>query len=718
MRWLLTTVLILSACSSSISEGTRNMAAELERIAVETDQNPIRNAHANHARVAELKTVTPPEQIQDRVQYHATLATELLRAGESDEAVEIFGAILESIDSEPGLFDPSWRLAVMDHLALSYLRIGEQENCVINHAASRCLFPISPEGVHTMRRGSEMAIHWYEHILNQDSTDLNSMWLLNLAHMTLGSYPVGVNPKRRIPQKSIQTFTGLQRFDDIAPQLGVNVMGLSGGVVLEDLSGDGHLDLMVSSWGLRDQLRYFENDGHGGFKERTASAGLTGLTGGLNLIHADFDNDGDHDILVLRGAWLSEGHPNSLLRNNGQGRFEDVTIESGIYSRYPTQTAAWSDFDLDGDLDLFIGNEATPMSGFNQSELYINQGNGTFQESASEYGVGVSGYVKAVVWGDYNNDGWPDLFMSRYLEGNSLFRNDMGRTFTDVSQQAGIQEPIDSFPAWFWDYDNDGWLDLFVSGWRATAGDVAAEYLELEGQDEKPRLYRNLGNGTFKDVASQVGLNKVMYTMGSNFGDLDGDGWLDFYVGTGDPNLRALMPNRMFQNVDGARFEEVTASGGFGHLQKGHGVAFGDIDHDGDQDIYQVMGGAFEGDLAQNTLFENPGHDNAWVILSLEGTVSNRSAIGARIKVVTDSDTLHRVVSTGGSFGSSPLRVEIGLGQSESIKEVIVSWPNSAGLVQRFSNIPIRHLVRLQEGDPSFESIPVNAVQFRGTHPS
>ena len=179
-----------------------------------------------------------------------------------------------------------------------------------------------------------------------------------------------------------------------------------------------------------------------------------------------------------------------------------------------------------------------------------------------------------------------------------------------------------------WDFDQDGWLDLFVSGWRAAAGDIAAEFLGIPGNDEKPRLYRNLQDGTFEDVTEQTGLNKVMYTMGSNYGDLDGDGWLDFYVGTGDPNLRALMPNRMFRNVNGVRFEEVTTHGGFGHLQKGHGVAFGDIDHDGDQDVYQVMGGAFEGDLARNTLFENPGHGNEWVILSLEGKTSNHSGMG------------------------------------------------------------------------------------------
>ncbi len=713
---ILTVCLVFSSCTSSVPESTLHMAEELNTIADATDQDPRRNAHANRARASQLRMMNTPVNLSDRIQYKASLGTELLRAGESMEAVTIFEEILESLNTSPDEFDTSWHLAVMDHLALSYLRIGEQENCLINHAAARCLFPITPEGVHTLRVGSEKALYWYEQILRQDPDDLNALWLLNLAHMTLGSYPEGIDPQWRIPMISSHSRTGIRRFSDVAPILGVDVTGLSGGVVLEDLSGDGWLDLMVSSWGLRDPLRYFENNGDGGFKERTDAAGLSGLTGGLNLIHADYDNDGDQDILVLRGAWLSEGHPNSLLRNDGRGRFQDVTRDVGIYSRHPTQTAAWSDFDCDGDLDLFVGNESTPQAGRHPSELFINLGDGVFKESGKEFGLALMGYMKAVVWGDYNNDGWPDLFISRYRETNLLLRNEQGTTFTDVSSEAGIQEPLDSFPAWFWDFDQDGWLDIFVSGWRASAGDIAAEYLGVPNNAEKPRLYKNQQDGTFEDVTQKVELDKVMYTMGANYGDLDGDGWLDFYIGTGDPNLRALMPNRMFRNIDGIRFEEVTVPGGVGHLQKGHGVAFGDVDHDGDQDIYQVMGGAFEGDLARNTLYENPGHGHAWVILSLQGTTSNRSAIGAQVMVATDVDTLRRVVGTGGSFGSSPLRLEVGLGNASSIQEITVKWPTTQS-VETFTGVPLQQLVVIREGMYAVEKSPLRSVQLGDSSP-
>ena len=418
----------------------------------------------------------------------------------------------------------------------------------------------------------------------------------------------------------------------------------------------------------------------------------------------------------MRGAWLSEGHPNSLLQNAGNGTFRDVTRQAGLYSLHPTQTASWSDFDRDGDLDLFVGNESNAEAGVHYSELFLNNGNGTFDEIAAAVGLEFRAYVKAVVWGDYNNDAWPDLFVSVYGGPNRLYRNERGQRFTEVAAEAGVQEPLDSFPAWFWDYNQDGWQDIFVSGWRATAGDVAAEFLGLPGKDEKPRLYRNRGDGTFEDVTAATGLDRLMYTMGCNFGDLDYDGWPDFYVGTGDPNLRALMPNRMFRNVSGKQFDEVTASGGFGHLQKGHGVAFGDIDLDGDQDVYQVMGGAFEGDLAHNVLYENPGTAHNWLIVDLIGTESSRTPIGARVTVETNLRVQHHTLNSGASFGSSPLHLEIGLGMANAIDRLSVLWP-ATGEIQHFDSVPINRIVTITEGVDDLEIAEAQPVRLGAVRP-
>lgn len=202
--------------------------------------------------------------------------------------------------------------------------------------------------------------------------------------------------------------------------------------------------------------------------------------------------------------------------------------------------------------------------------------------------------------------------------------------------------------------------------------------------------------------------------MGSNFGDLDNDGFLDFYLGTGEPDLATIVPNRMFRNDGGKRFQDVTTSGGFGNLQKGHGVSFGDIDNDGDQDIYENMGGAVSGDLYSNVLYENPGHGNHWVTLKLQGVQSNRAAIGARIRVVVNSATgehnYYKTVGTGGSFGASPLRQEIGLGQAQSINRIEIFWPRT-GKTQVVPHVAMDHFYKITEGQP--QAVLWNLKSFR-----
>jgi hypothetical protein len=276
-----------------------------------------------------------------------------------------------------------------------------------------------------------------------------------------------------------------------------------------------------------------------------------------------------------------------------------------------------------------------------------------------------------------------------------------------------VTEPLASFAAFFFDYDNDGWLDLFVAGYGRKTGiprveDIAADYLGLPTDAERDRLYRNRGDGSFEDVTKAVGLHKVLGAMALNYGDLDGDGWLDFYAGTGTPDLGMLVPNRMFRNAEGRRFQDVTTAGNFGHLQKGHAIAFGDVDNDGDQDVFEQMGGAYLGDKAVSALYRNPGNANAWLGLELEGVRSNRRGVGARLALSVSGPSgvgvIHRTVGSGGSFGGNPMRQEIGLGPARRVEWLEVLWPAS-GERQRVEGLKPGRRYRIREGSPKAEEV-------------
>jgi len=653
----------------------------------------------------DLAAATAP---RDVIRLRLALARQLLWDGQTEAALVELGR-LEEMASDASRF-PRLAGIVRPLSAIAHLRLGEQRNCLARHNAESCLFPIRAGGRHSDPAGAAEAARLLAGILEREPYDLGARWLYNVAQMTLGAYPDDVAPDLLLPPRLFESEHDPGRFPDVAGEVGAGVVGLAGGVVLEDLDGDGDLDLAVSSWGLRDPLRYLENDGRGRFTDRTEQAGLQGEVGGLNLDHADYDGDGDADLFVIRGGWLGTAgeHPDSLLRNDG-GFFVDVTEEAGLLDLHSGQTAAWADYDNDGRLDLFVGNETRPGTGHQPCRLYHNEGDGTFAELAAETGLAELGAAKGAAWGDYDNDGLSDLYVSRLGQPNLLFRNagpgpDGGWRFVERGVEAGVTEPRASFPTWFWDYDNDGWLDIFVAAWDGSPiDDVAAAYLGLGVRAETPRLFRNRGDGGFDDVTRSAKLDRVLLAMGASFGDLDNDGFEDVYVGTGAPDLRTLMPNRMFRNAGGVFFQDVTTAGGFGHLQKGHGIAFGDVDGDGDQDVYAVMGGWYTGDVFPNALFRNPGHGHHWITLRLEGVRSNRSGVGARVTLtVGEGETLrgiHRSVGTGGSFGSQSLQQEIGLGDAARIASLEVVWPAS-GTVQRFEDVAPDRVYRLTEGSP------------------
>ena len=643
----------------------------------------------------------------------------LLEVGEEGLAIEL----LEKLIAQQTNFDVNLERS----LALAHLRNAERTNCISDHASMSCILPIRGIGIHRDISGSSNAIKIYERILSREPGDLESKWLLNLAYQTIGKYPGDVPKEFFIPGMDGDTTIKVKRFEDIASGLGVDVNSRAGGVIIEDFDNDGYLDIMISAMGTTDRMHYFRNKADGTFEDASVRAQLTGINGGLNIQQTDYNNDGFKDVFVLRGAWKREfgREPNSLLRNNGDGTFTDVTTISGLLSFHPTQTATWNDFNNDGWLDVFIGNESV-ISGLNEThrcELYMNKGDGTFVEVAANAWVSVAAYVKAVTSGDYDNDGWADLFIST-MDGARILLRNMGKKevrFENVTVKAGIaNEKSRTFPTWFWDYNNDGWLDIFVCDYTFTkslAYHSAAEKLNIpDGNMEKMLLFRNNRNGTFTNVAHESGLNTNVFAMGANFGDIDNDGFLDMYLGSGNPAYESLVPNKMFKNIDGNHFADVTTSAGVGHLQKGHGIAFADVDNDGDQDIYEEMGGAYPGDAYQNSFYLNPGqNDNHWIGLQLEGVKSNRAAIGSRVKIsITENGqqrNIYRDVNSGGSFGSSPLRREIGLGQAVQIDSLQITWHGS-GTTQVFRNIPANQFIRIKEGQSVIEKTSLRKLDW------
>ncbi len=717
--------------------GHQRMLALLAEVGKQAEQdNPfLGRALIDRAR-ADLAAISQNE-VAKRWFLNMYLGKHELRLGNNEAGVAHYLEANRLIEETADAPLDKW-VQTLFETAVAYLRLGETQNCVARHTSDSCIFPIEGQGVHVDQRGSSAAIEYLGRTLAATpSTDLNHVrarWLLNIAYMTVGRYPSGVPAEYLIPPEKFDSDEEFPRFLDIAPKLKLNSFDLAGGAIAEDFNGDGWLDLLTSSMHTAQPLHFFVNLGNGRFAERTAEAGLAGLFGGLNLIQADYDGDGDVDVLVLRGGWMGRygRHPNSLLRNNGNGTFTDVTFEAGLGEvHYPTQTGAWADYDGDGDLDLYVGNENGKTIRFDDSpqpewqapaQLFRNNGDGTFTDVAAQAGVENLRYAKGVVWGDYDGDRDPDIYVSNGGNPNRLYRNNGDGTFTDVAEERGVALPISSFATWFWDPNNDGALDLFVAAYGGPrfpveVVSVAGRYLGLSFPHDLPRLYIGDGQGGFQDRAVDWGIAEATLPMGANFGDLDNDGFQDFYLGTGYPYYEGLVPNMMYRNRGGTGFADVTTAGGFGHLQKGHGVVFADLDHDGDQDVFGQMGGAYPGDAFGNVLFENPGFGKHWIKVKLVGVRSNRSGVGARIRaeVVEEGKprSIYCWVGSGGSFGASPLRKEIGLGRAQRIELLEVYWPTSDE-TQRFVGVAADQLLEITEGRPDYRVLPHARATFGG----
>lgn len=679
------------------ADGSERMRVVLAEIARASDEA---NPYTGEAQARSLRLRADDPRLAASPSLHWRHLRELaaleLRLGNSEEAVRRLtqakalvpqlGPAIKPTEIDRGQFE----------LAVAYLRWGEDRNCVARHTSNSCILPIRDSGVHQDQEGSRHGIAELEDLLARHPDHLVARWLLNIAYMTIGEYPDGVPAAQRIPPSALASAEPFPRFTDVAGSVGFKTMDLGGGIAVEDYDGDGFLDLVVSSSDPKSSLRYFAGRADGTFQDRSEEAGFTGLFGGSNLVQADYDNDGDVDLLVLRGAWLSRDgrHPKSLLRNDGHARFTDVTFAAGLAEvAYPSQTAAWADYDNDGDLDLYVGNEAEENLRF-PSQLFNNRGDGTFADVAPAAGVSGGVYSKGVAWGDFDDDGLPDLYVSNYNGPNRLYRNLGNGSFTDIATAAGVTEPRASQALVTGDFDNDGRLDLFVSATtplhrrqvHARGADTLAPLaafvagmLGLPSEGETGHLYRNLGGGRFEDITRAAGLGRVLLAGGLGVGDVDNDGRLDLYIGTSFPGFEGLMPNVMYHNRGSGGFADVTTSAGLGHLQKAGAIALADFDRDGDLDIFENAGGMFGGDRFGDVLFLNPGFGGHWLEVRLVGRRVNRSAIGARVRAVIregkETRSIYGFAGSGSSFGANPLSLWFGLGKAGRVERLEIDWP-------------------------------------------
>ena len=501
-----------------------------------------------------------------------------------------------------------------------------------------------------------------------------------------GGYPRDLPPRYRFPlrEEAIDASNPPDlKFTDIAPRLHINKNAGAGPAGWADYNGDGRMDLVACGC---DTFCTLYRAAGTGFVDATVEAGLSRLEPGFASAWADYDNDGDPDLYVARNGWNGPA-PDSLLRNEGNGTFTDVGASAGVSADDSTDHAAWFDYDRDGWLDLIVSNGVYIDGSGNR--LYRNLGDGTFRNVTDQAGLSekpLFGTI-GIALADFDDDGWPDIFMHGRLAPNRLYMNNRDGTFREAATRAGVAGPGTQrgWTAIAADLDSDGDMDILTGSlapWEHVLAAYRPEY-KTGPMDNIPRLYRNNGDGTFSDSSLTAGFRYPLGVMAVNAADLDNDGFLDVYFGTGDPDLRRLEPNILYHNMRDGTFEDVTRFAGVGRLGKGHGIIFHDWDGDGDLEIYAELGGFYHGDLWENAFFLNEaGNRNHWLSIKLDQPGRNRFAIGARVTLRAPGLVLAQELTAGRGFGSTdPPILHFGLGNRKRADRLEIRWPDGAAQV-------------------------------------
>jgi hypothetical protein len=513
------------------------------------------------------------------------------------------------------------------------------------------------------------------------------------------------------------------------------------GVAFFDYDHDGWLDIFMVNGtkfegfppGKEPSNYLFHNNRDGTFKDVTEKAGLVRSGWGQGVCVGDYDNDGFDDLFV---TYWGE---NVLYHNNGDGTFTDVTAKAGLAGtgRRWNSGCCFVDYDRDGDLDLFIANyvnfdpAAVPLPGENPycmsyeipvgcgpqglgggtNMLYRNRGDGTFEDVSEKSGVvnprgvpeptsvnanwvPVGSYGLTAVAADFDNDGWPDLYVACDSAPSRLYRNNHDGTFSEIGMLAGCALSEDGVTqagmgVAVGDYNNDGWLDIVKTNFSG----------------ENTNLYRNVGDGTFYEAAFQAGLgiNTRYLGWGAGLVDFDNDGWRDIFLANGHVwpeiegrNLHVTFKQRkvVYRNRRDGRFEDVTARSGedVTALYSSRGCAFGDFDNDGDMDVVII-----NMNEAPSLLRNDSTSPNHWIKVKCVGTRSNRTAIGARVRVQAGGISQIDEVMSGGSYVSqNDLRLHFGLGEARRVDQLDVRWPT--GETETFRDLPVNRLFVIEEG--------------------